>query len=240
VLAGKGAATLLSSTAVSSTAPLDGHTTRFEFDEQGELYYVLRSTSRDGKSTLAIRGLGLAAVMGIVRGHKAALRVESAPGKGSSFKVLFPASQGKPARLQRSEQRKFLVGHGTILVIDDEESVRQAATTALENYGYKVVVADNGKEGIELFQKLNSEISLVLLDMTMPVMSGEEALVRLQKIRPAVPVVLSSGYNEAEATRSFTGKGLAGFVQKPYTAAQLAEEVQNALQGRRHHRRGAG
>lgn len=186
------------------------------------------------------RGLGLAAVTGIVRGHKAALRVESAPGKGSSFKVLFPASQGKPARLQRSEQRKFLVGHGTILVIDDEESVRQAATTALENYGYKVVVAGNGKEGIELFQKLNSEISLVLLDMTMPVMSGEEALVRLQKIRPAVPVVLSSGYNEAEATRSFTGKGLAGFVQKPYTAAQLAEELQNALQGRRHHRRGAG
>jgi CheY-like chemotaxis protein len=93
-----------------------------------------------------------------------------------------------------------------------------------------VIVAANGKEGVHLFQERSHEIAAVLLDMTMPVMSGEEALVRLKSIRPDIRVVLSSGYNEADATRRFTGKGLAGFVQKPYTAACLAETMKSALE----------
>ena len=176
------------------------------------------------------RGLGLAAVMGIVRGHRGALHVDSALGKGSSFKVLFPASEGIPARRERSSPEKTLKGHGTILVIDDEDAVRQTARSALESYGYDVVVAENGKEGVDLFRKLNGEVAAVLLDMTMPVMSGEEALMRLKSVRQGVPVVLSSGYDEAEATRRFPGKGLAGFVQKPYTAAYLAEKMKIVLE----------
>jgi PAS domain S-box-containing protein len=176
------------------------------------------------------RGLGLAAVMGIVRGHKGALHVDSTPGKGSSFKVLFPASEGPPARLERSIPEKSLAGHGTILVIDDEDAVRQTAKSALESYGYNVVVAENGKEGVDLFRELGDEVAAVLLDMTMPVMSGEEALMRLKSLRHGVPVVLSSGYDEAEATRRFTGKGLAGFVQKPYTAVYLAEKMKVVLE----------
>jgi CheY-like chemotaxis protein len=175
------------------------------------------------------RGLGLAAVLGIVRGHKAALGVETAPQKGSTFKVLFPVAEGQAASLERPSEAKNLEGHGTILVIDDEEGVRQTAKAALESYGYNVAVAANGKEGVNLFRELRHEIAAVLLDMTMPVMSGEEAFMWLQKIRQDVRVVLSSGYNEAEATRRFTGKGLAGFVQKPYTAARLAEKMKLAL-----------
>jgi PAS domain S-box-containing protein len=178
------------------------------------------------------RGLGLAAVIGIVRGHKAALKVESVPEKGSSFKVLFPPSEGQAApRLPASSRERDLAGRGTILVVDDEETVRRAAKAALESYGYKVVVAENGKEGVDLFREMGSEVSAVLLDMTMPVMSGEEALMHLKDLRPDVPVVLSSGYDEAEATRRFTGKGLGGFVQKPYTAARLAEAIKTALRG---------
>jgi len=108
--------------------------------------------------------------------------------------------------------------------------VRQTAKSALESYGYRVIVASNGKEGVRIFEERGSEIAAVLLDMTMPVMSGEEALVRLKSMRPDIRIVLSSGYNEADATRRFTGKGLAGFVQKPYTAACLAETMKIALE----------
>jgi PAS domain S-box-containing protein len=176
------------------------------------------------------RGLGLAAVLGIVRGHMGALHVDTAPGKGSAFKVLFPVSEGQPARLEPLGVQTNLEGYATILVIDDEDAVRQTAKSALESYGYRVVIAANGQEGVNLFHELGHEIDAVLLDVTMPVMSGEEALVRLKCIREDLPVVLSSGYNEDDATRRFTGKGLAGFVQKPYTAARLAEIMKIAIE----------
>ena len=176
------------------------------------------------------RGLGLAAVTGMVRGHKGALHVESTPGKGSCFKVLFPVSAEAAASVVESAPERSLAGDETILVIDDEDTVRQAAKSALESYGYKVIVATNGREGVRLFQELAGEIDVVLLDMTMPVMSGEEALRRLKSIQPDIPVVLSSGYEEADATRRFTGKGLAGFIQKPYAAVGLAEKIKVALE----------
>ena len=172
----------------------------------------------------------MAAVTGMVRGHKGALHVESTPGKGSCFRVLFPVAGGAAASMVPSSQEKSLAGDETILVIDDEDTVRQAAKSALESYGYKVVVATNGREGVRLFQELAGQIDAVLLDMTMPVMSGEEALARLKDLQSDIPVVLSSGYNEADATRRFTGKGLAGFIQKPYAAAGLAEKIKIALE----------
>ena len=105
-----------------------------------------------------------------------------------------------------------------ILVVDDEDIIRRTAKAMLERCGFTVVLAENGKEGVELFQVLAEKVAAVLLDMTMPVMDGEEAFSRLRAIRPDIRVILSSGYNEVEAVRRFTGKGLAGFIQKPYSS----------------------
>jgi PAS domain S-box-containing protein len=175
------------------------------------------------------RGLGLSAVLGIVRGHKGALRVYTEPGHGTTFKVLFPAAKPsveKPARVIRTVRRH---GAGTILVIDDEAVVRSTVKSALEYRGYSVILAEDGIAGVQHFRTLAEQLVLVILDLTMPKMSGEETLGRLRSICPGVPVILSSGYNQVEATRKFLGKGLASFLQKPYTVSQLVEAVEGAL-----------
>jgi CheY-like chemotaxis protein len=176
------------------------------------------------------RGLGLAAVQGIVRGHKGALKVFSSPGEGTTFKILLPVSAGAARAARPAVVPAELDGKGTVLVVDDEPVVRKIATASLQRYGYVVITADNGRAGVERFRELHPTLSIVILDMTMPVMSGEEALHHMRTINPAVPVVLSSGYNEVEAIRRFTGKGLSGFIQKPYTSAALAEKVRAILQ----------
>ena len=116
-----------------------------------------------------------------------------------------------------------------MLIVDDEELVRQTAMHTLERYGYTVVTAGDGAEPWIVYRRQPDTIRLVLLDLTMPVMSGEEALRQLQSINPKVRVLLTSGYNEIEAVQRFAGKGLAGFIQKPYTAAALAEKVKEVL-----------
>jgi two-component system cell cycle sensor histidine kinase/response regulator CckA len=176
------------------------------------------------------RGLGLSAVMGIVRSHHGALKVYSRPSQGTTFKVLLPAS-GRTETEPPARSAFDLAGRGTILVVDDEEIVRQTARHALERYGYDVLVAADGAQAVEVYGRVNGGVALVLLDLTMPVMNGEEALRRLQQINPAVRVLLTSGYNEVEALQRFAGKGLAGFIQKPYTSVALAEKVKAVMTG---------
>ena len=172
--------------------------------------------------------MGLSAVLGIVRAHKGALKVYSEPGRGTSFKVLLPVSEHPVANAAPAPKGE-LQGAGTVLVVDDEEIVRTTARHTLQRYGYQSIVAENGAAALEAYKASGGAVSLVLLDLTMPVMSGEETLRQLQLLNPGVKVLLTSGYNEVEAVQRFAGKGLAGFIQKPYTAAALAEKVKEVL-----------
>jgi two-component system, cell cycle sensor histidine kinase and response regulator CckA len=160
------------------------------------------------------------------------MKVYSKPGQGTTFKVLFRASMNQVPHVVRPAKRE-LNGAGTVLIVDDEEIVRVTAKHTLERYGYRIMVANDGVSALEAYRDQRGLINLVLLDLTMPVMNGEETLRHLQLVNPNVKVLLSSGYNEVEAVQRFAGKGLAGFIQKPYTAAGLAEKVRDALVGRR-------
>jgi CheY-like chemotaxis protein len=175
------------------------------------------------------RGLGLSAALGIVRGHKGAIKVTSAPAQGTVFEVLFPAGADAQVRSRPRVEAALAPGRGAILVVDDEQIVRNMVEQALARAGYEVLLAGNGAEALSVFSRNASRISLVLLDLVMPVMSGEEVLPHLLTMKPGVPVVVSSGHREEECRARLKEPRLAGFLQKPYTAASLAAKVQVLL-----------
>jgi PAS domain S-box-containing protein len=177
------------------------------------------------------RGLGLAAVLGIVRGHRGAIRVYSQKHRGTTIKILLPFAEDavSPPAPEAKEVEGWR-GSGTVLVVDDEPTVREVSRSILEMAGFTVLTAADGEKGLEIYREHGDEISIVLLDMTMPRMSGEETFRELRKLRPGVKVILTSGYNEQDATDRFAGKGLAGFIQKPYPPSALLAKVRTALE----------
>jgi two-component system cell cycle sensor histidine kinase/response regulator CckA len=176
------------------------------------------------------RGLGLAAVLGIVKGHRGDIAVESQPGVGAAFRIYLPLSERAGAARRQPEADAGAAATGqTVLVVDDEAIVRKLAALALERRGFRVLVANHGQEALDVLRS-NPGISLVILDLTMPVMTGEQTLPVIRAMYPEIPVILSSGFNEAEISRRFASSGIAGVLQKPYTISGIVLKVVQAIQ----------
>jgi two-component system cell cycle sensor histidine kinase/response regulator CckA len=172
------------------------------------------------------RGLGLAAVQGIVRGHRGGLQAESAPGVGTTFSIYLPSSPDLP---EQEPAPLAPAAAGIVLVVDDEPTVLEMIASVFEDAGIPWIAASDGEAAVRLFGQRRADIRLVLLDLSMPGLSGEDTFAALRRLNADVRIVLSSGYAEAEATLRFVGRGLAGFLQKPYRPEVLVETVRRAL-----------
>ena len=177
------------------------------------------------------RGLGLAAVLGIIRSHRGGLIVRSVVGTGSIFALFFPAAAStpaeKPARLGNTSLPWRREGH--VLVVDDEEHVLKVAVGLLKSSGMTAETAHDGYEALDFFRANPEGFNLVLLDMTMPRLSGEETLNLLREIRPGIRVLFMSGYNRREFVDTLPGRATLGFMQKPFTLESMREHLQFML-----------
>ncbi len=210
---------------------------------QGQYAYVEVSDSGCGMSPetkekifdpffttkFAGRGLGLSAVLGIVRGHKGALKVYSELGRGTTFKMLLPCVLGELQPVKLEEEGPPWRGAGCVLVVDDEEGIRSIAALMLQQLGFEAVLANDGREAVGIFHREPGRFSLVLMDLTMPHMDGIRAYAEMRRIRDDACIVLMSGFNEEEVISEFNGDKPDGFLNKPFDCESLTRVMRGAL-----------
>lgn len=170
------------------------------------------------------RGLGLSAVMGIVRSHQGLIRIRTEPGQGTSFRLLFPAVAGAARKPEKpSAARSEWKGQGNVLVVDDEEGVRDVAVRVLQELGFDTLTAVDGRDALDLVDRVGDRITAVLLDLSMPRMGGQEAFRHLREAFPNLPIIMMSGYSEQVVASQFSRSepGITAFLQKPFLAEDL-------------------
>ncbi len=177
------------------------------------------------------RGLGLSAMLGIVRSHRGVVTVESTPDVGTTFRLYFPPEEGAVPALVESPSYEPYHGRGCVLVVDDEAAIRAVASEILATLGFEVLTAEDGLEAVRIFQAKGSTIDLVLLDLTMPHLDGYQALEQMRALRPDVRVLLSSGFADPGLESRITPGSVAGFLPKPYRVQDLILAVKAALDG---------
>jgi CheY-like chemotaxis protein len=178
-----------------------------------------------GKGT----GLGLATVYGIVKHHGGHIVCYSEPDGGTTFKIYFPAIQTEEnSEIQKSE-KPIYGGTETILLVDDEETVRDFGAKILSEFGYKVITAKNGREALDIYRGNIDSIGLVLLDLIMPEMDGNRCLREILRINPKAKVIIASGYTLDGRSGGILGVGAKGIVEKPYSMRQLLNRVRTVL-----------
>jgi len=173
-------------------------------------------------------GLGLSIVYQIIKNYKGYIKVYSEKGKGTTFTIYLPGSKKRPKKKKKAE-KVMPCGNETILVVDDEEPIREIVKIQLERLGYTVKLAVNGIEAVEAYSKENGGIDLVLLDMTMPKLSGMETYKRLKNINPDVNVLMASGYSQELKAKDFSDNGISGFIQKPFGIVELSNKISETL-----------
>ncbi|MCP5048506.1 MAG: response regulator, partial [bacterium] len=192
---------------------------------QSKIFDPFFTTKSAGKGT----GLGLAMVYNILKQHKGFIDVYSQEGVGTTFHLYLPVFNNQILENNKQVEEEIHMGEGLILVIDDEEIMRQTAKDILEECGYEVILAENGEQGVQLYQAHKDKIKAVLMDMVMPKMSGKQSYIEISKINKDVKVILASGFKQDDRVESILQLGVNGFIQKPYSLVKLANLIHQAL-----------